>query len=297
MTKRDASSGVAGLPDWWPSSNQPYIIGDNVVVMPRLPDNCIDLTVTSPPYDELREYGGHGWDFVVFKAVAKELWRITKDGGVVVWVVKDSVNKGNRSLTSYRQAIHFQTIGFNVYDVIIYSKAGASLPHSGRYHDTFEYMFVLSKGLPKTVNLIADRKNKWAGVKQFGKKTVREVDGHLTERKPRLTGKTSIRYNVWEYHTGYGHCSDDKRCHEHPAIFPDALAKDHILSWSNEGEVVFDPFVGSGTTLRMARHTNRIGLGIEINPEYEALLRDRSLSNIPRLDTYSPATQGGEMVK
>lgn len=257
--------------------------GDCITVMNELPDNSIDLTVTSPPYDNLRDYKGYSFKF---EEIAKQLLRITKPGGVVVWVVKDAVINCNRTLTSYKQAIHFQEIGFNIYDVIIYSKTTASLPHSNRYHDTFEYMFVLSKGTPKTVNLLNDRKNKYGRTKTWGSRSAREKDGTLTDKGVKKVKEYGIRFNIWEYATGYGNTTEDEIAYQHPAMFPESLAKDHILSWSNVDDVVLDPMCGSGTTCKMARLHRRNYIGIDISEEYCKIARTR-VENIPnRLDNF-----------
>lgn len=198
--------------------------------MKKLPNDSIDLTVTSPPYDKLRKYKGFSWDF---KSVAKELYRITKPGGVVVWIVSDSTINGSETGTSFKQALFFKEIGFNIYDTMIWLKPSPAAPTESRYYDVFEYMFILSKGRPKTLNLLCDRKNKSAG----------NVS------------------NCWEVARGLNKT-------KHPAVFPERLANDHILSWSNKGDVVLDPFCGSGTTAKMAMLTGRKFIGFEISAEY-----------------------------
>ena len=245
--------------------------GDNVKVLREFPDNCIDLTVTSPPYDNLRTYKGFEWDF---EGIAKELYRVTKDGGVVVWVVKDSTNNGNKSLTSFKQCLFFQEIGFNVYDVMIYSKSSGGMPHKRRYRDAFEFMFVLTKGRPSTVNLIKDRINKYGGT-TTGTVTVREKDGLLSDRRSIKVQELGYRYNIWEYATGNGNSTSDKIAFEHPAIFPEKLAEDHIISWSNEGDIILDPFIGSGTTAKMAVLNDRKYIGIDISGEYVEIAKRR----------------------
>jgi len=239
--------------------------GDCLELMKQIEDKSIDLVVTSPPYDNLREYKGYTFNF---EEIAKELFRIIKQGGVVVWVVKDAVTNGNRSLTSFKQGLFFQQIGFNMYDIIIYSKSSASLPHKGRYHDTFEFMFVLSKGNPNKTNLLKDRKNKYGGTTTWGNKTVREKDGSLTNKGKKSIPEFGVRYNVWEYATGKGNTTSDIEAFKHPAIFPERLSEDHILSWSNEGDLVLDIMCGSGTTCKMALKNNRRFLGFEISEEY-----------------------------
>jgi DNA modification methylase len=226
------------------------ICGDNATVMATWPDACIDLVVTSPPYDDLRTYGGHSWDF---EGVAMELARVLKPGGVIVWVVADATVNGSETLTSMRQAIHFKDVcGLNVHDTMIYEKSGVSYPEAIRYHQIWEYAFVLSKGRPSHVNILRDRKNVCV---------VNRAD-EVTERK-----EYGIRFNIWRYIVGGGNIGD-KLSHDHPAPFPESLAKDHIQSWSNPGDVVLDPFAGSGTTLKAAKEHGRRWIGIEVNPAY-----------------------------
>ena len=239
--------------------------------MAKMPDNFIDLTVTSPPYDNLRTYNGYSFDF---ENVAKELYRVTKKGGVVVWVVGDKVNKGSKTLTSFKQALYFKEIGFNIYDVIIYQKASPSPPHKNRYFNSFEYMFILSKNKPKTVNLLKDRVNKCAGTSS-GIITRREDDGTLTKKKSIYINDFGVRYNIWSYSVGNNKSSKDKVAFEHPAIFPEQLANDHIISWSNEGDLVYDPFMGSGTTAKMSILNNRNWIGSEISSEYSDIIEER----------------------
>jgi len=238
-------------------------------LLKEFPPEIIDLVVTSPPYDDLRDYNGvAAWNFDVFKKIAQELYRIIKPGGVVVWVIGDKTLKGKKSLTSFKQALFFQEIGFDMYDVIIYEKAGTGPPHPNRYFNAFEYMFVLSKGKPKTINLLRDRPNKWAGHSTHGDVTRREQDGSLTNKGKKVVKDFSVRTNVWRYVNGRGFSTKDKIAYEHPAIFPEKLVEDHILSWSNEGDIVLDPFAGSGTTGKIAQKLNRRWILIEAVAEY-----------------------------
>lgn len=242
---------------------------DCIKFMKRLPDNCIDLTVTSPPYDDLRNYENKlAWDYNTFKKVAGELYRITKKGGIVVWVIGDKTDKGNKSLTSFKHALYFQEVGFNIYDVIIYEKAGSGPPHPNRYFNSFEYMFVMSKGKPKSVNLLKDKKNSCAGMSTFGDITRREKDGNLTNKGKKVINEFGIRTNIWRYNNGKGFSSKDKIAYEHPAIFPEKLVEDHIKSWSNPGDVVFDPFGGSGTTAKVSIELDRKWLYVEKVEKY-----------------------------
>ena len=254
------------------------ICGDNVETLRTLPDACVDLTVTSPPYDNLRTYGGHTWDF---EGVAQQLWRVTKPGGVVVWVVNDSTVDGSETGTSFRQALRFMEIGFRLHDTMIYEKAGCPFPETTRYYPVSEFMFVLSKEKPKSINLIADSPNTWAGSKIARLHSDRQRTGEVIEnsayrRDPGRVVKThGVRNNIWRYAVGKGNTSVDAVVDNHPAAFPEKLARDHILSWSNEGDLVLDPFSGSGTTAKMAKLMGRQYLGIEINPEYCEIAAER----------------------
>ncbi len=240
--------------------------GDNAKLIKALPDNCIDLTVTSPPYDNLRDYQGYSWDF---ETLAKELFRVTKDGGVVVWVVGYTKKNHNVKLTPFRHGLGFQDVNFNVLDIMIYHKSGSHYKHNHRiYPKEWEFMFVLSKGKHKTFNPIKDRKNSTNGQRHH-KDIKRGTDGNMTQRKSNyMIGAFGIRTNVWKIVTGFGYSSKDKIAHKHPAIFPEALARDHIISWSNPGDIVLDPFMGSGTTAKMAKECQRHYLGFEISQEY-----------------------------
>lgn len=250
--------------------------GDSAVVLSTIKSNSVDLVVTSPPYDELRDYNNDSvWDFNSFKKIARQLYRVIKDGGVVVWVVGDSVIKGNKSLSSFKQALYFQQIGFNMFDVIIYEKAGTAPPHKNRYFNAFEYMFVLSKGNPKTINLLEDKPNKWANHSTFGSVTRREQDGSLTPKGRKIVKPFGVRTNIWRYNNGKGFSTKDKIAYEHPAIFPEKLVQDHIISWSNEGDIVLDPFCGSGTVAKVASLLNRKWVGIEISSEYCKIANER----------------------
>ena len=251
------------------------LFGDCLERMKEIPDGSVDLTVTSPPYDNLRTYAGTlEWNFDIFKQVANELYRITKDGGVVVWVVGDATINGSETGTSFKQALYFKEIGFNLHDTMIYEKNGFRFPFPNRYHQTFEYMFIFSKGSPKTFNGIKDRKN--IHTNRAGKNMKRERDGTKTYRESFTPEEYGKRYNVWRYNIG------GKKEHNHPAIFPDKLAEDHILSWSNEGDTILDPMAGSGTTLKMAKKNNRNYIGIEISPEYIDIINKRL--NAPNQD-------------
>ncbi|MBX6362096.1 MAG: site-specific DNA-methyltransferase [Acidobacterium ailaaui] len=247
---------------------------DCVEGMRLLPDECIDLTVTSPPYDNLRTYNGYSFDF---EQTAKELFRITKEGGVVVWVVGDETKDFCESLTSFKQAIYFvEKCGFKLLDTMIYKKNGApaTYPSLRRYGNLFEYMFVLSKGRPKTFNPLKDRPNKYYGKLNSGN-TARQKDGSTKSTGSYIPNKFGMRFNIWEYNVGRNKDTSDKVAFKHPARFPELLAKDHILSWSNEGDIILDPFTGSGTTAKMALLNHRHFIGFEVSSEYVAIANQR----------------------
>ena len=252
--------------------------GDNCETMLRMPAESVDLVVTSPPYDDLRTYGGHSWDFY---GVAWNLKRLLKPGGVIVWVVNDKTSDGSETGSSADQAKHFRKCGLRQHDTMVYFKNGMSFPETNRYYPAWEYMYVFSKGSPKTSNLLADRATTQAGAKKTSRME-RQPDGSVRRPNREFTvASESVRYNVWSVDCGYMKTTKDTVAYDHPAIFPESLARDHILSWSNEGDTVLDPFSGSGTTIKMARETGRRGIGIEINEEYcqiaVARLRQRLL--------------------
>ena len=243
--------------------------------MKLLPNECIDLTVTSPPYDNLRTYNGNieQWSFEKFQGIAKELYRVTKQGGVVVWVVGDSTTNFCESLSSFKQALYFvEDCGFNLLDTMIYYKQNyaPAYPTLKRYANQFEYMFVFSKGKPKTFNPIQKPKVR----NKEEKVAFRQQDGSLIRKTKDKGRETKDASNVWEYSTG-GSCTKDKIAFQHPAVFPEQLAADHIISWSNEGDAVLDPFMGSGTTAIACINTNRNYIGFELDKQYCDIANER----------------------
>lgn len=223
--------------------------------MARMEDGSIDLVLTSPPYDNLRDYEGYSFDF---EEIAKELYRVVKDNGVLVWVIGDATIKGSETGSSFRQALHFMDLGFKLHDTMIYEKNSPAYPaqrNGNRYTQIFEYMFVLAKGRVPN-QLICDKPNKWAGHKDFS--------GKLKNPVPDF----SPRNNIWKYTTSFNGV-------KHPAPFPEALAEDHILSWSKPGHIVYDPFMGSGTTAKMAMLNDRLYIGSEVSQNYTDLAIER----------------------
>jgi DNA modification methylase len=252
------------------------IHGDCLEVLKQIPDNRIDLTVTSPPYDNLRNYNGYEFDF---EGIAQELYRVTKDGGVVVWVVGDATVKGSETGTSFKQALYFKDIGFNLHDTMIFEKRNpVPSPEKNRYQQAFEYMFILSKGKP-IANLITVSKSEKT-IKRQGYQVntkQRNMDGEFdryTNYKGGVRGNDTKKRNIWSYLVGFN-TLDDRIAFEHPATFPEQLANDHIITWSNEGDIVLDPMCGSGTTCKMAMVNNRQYIGVDISEEYCEIARKR----------------------
>ena len=234
--------------------------------MKRIPDGSIDLTVTSPPYDNLRKYGGAGadWNFDKFKAIAAEIARVLKQGGVCVWVVGDATVNGSESGTSFRQALYFKDeCGLLLYDTMLYMKANPIPQTHRRYEQVFEYMFVLSKGTPTTFNPIMERCKRGGQPQQWGRSinTDEHTVKYLREDDVQLTREKKIHGNAFTYAIG-------GKPTGHPAVFPEKLALDQVYSWSNEGDVVLDPFMGSGTTGIACIKERRHFIGFELNKEY-----------------------------
>ena len=256
------------------------MFGDCLERMKEITDGSIDLTVTSPPYDNLRNYNGNNdqWNESVWKNVISELFRVTKKGGVVVWVVGDATIKGSETGTSFKQALHAIDCGFNLHDTMIYNKNALPKNHN-RYEQDFEYMFVFSKGRPNIFNAIRvpclypEKENSRSN--SYFSKTDEPNRSARSNKKRSPVGIDKIKGNIWKFNVGKGHSTLDEVAFKHPAIFPEKLANDHILSWSDEGDTVFDPFMGSGTTGKIAKNLNRKFIGIELDPEYYGISCER----------------------
>ena len=248
--------------------------GDNCDLLGKLPRECIDLVVTSPPYDDLRSYGGHSWDFF---GVAWQLKRVLKPGGVIVWVVADATKDGSETGSSMEQALHFKRLGLNLHDTMIYQKSGTGACGSNlSYWQEWEYCFVMSKGKPKTIN----RLSSGSVIAMPGVRRDKEGKFKCKTENVKNVGMPSVRSNVWRY----AQQNVDKQAAGHPAVFPLQLAEDHISSWSNPGDLVLDPFCGSGTTVKAAKELGRRFLGIEINPEYCSIAERRIAQQVLEFD-------------
>lgn len=232
------------------------------------PNSCIDLTVTSPPYDNLRTYNGYSWDF---EWIAKELYRVTKDWWVVVWIIWDQTIKWSETWTSFKQALYFKEIGFNLHDTMIYKKINFAPydPKCNRYYQEFEYMFVFSKWKVDKCNYIREEcKHFWWRAWAYWRKQNWELRLDRKEtNKTRRISETKIKANIWDY--------SNVNKTGHPAPFPEKLAEDHILSWSNPWDLILDPFAWSWTTLKMAKKNWRNYVWIEISEEYIEIIKKR----------------------
>lgn len=272
----DYVTGDGRVVEFGPYELNNIYCGECSEMMSYLPDGCVDLTVTSPPYDNLRDYNGYVFDFF---AVARQLIRVTKLGGVIVWVVADATINGSETGTSFKQALYFIAKGMRLHDTMIYHTNPPPRNHK-RYEQEFEYMFVFSSGAPRTFHPLKERK-RWEDTRKH--KTYHRRGGGFESGFVKLT-TDRVRGNVWKINSGGGQTTNDRFAHNHPAIFPEALARDHILSWSNPGDLVLDPFIGSGTTAKMAFQNGRNYLGFDISQEYVDLAKKRmSWANPPLL--------------
>ena len=258
-----------------------FFEGDCFDVMRDLPDGSVDMVVTSPPYDEMRTYNGSltDWSPDKWNGIITELARLLRPGGVVVWVVGDQTRNHSESGSSFRQALDFISAGFNLFDTMIYEKAQACFGSKLAYLQSFEYMFVFSKGRPSAVNLIYDRPNVRGGKVESTVKTGPSAEGFNRVRHKKRSAEFGRRKNIWKYGVGGGDT-------DHPAVFPLALAQDHILSWSNPGNVVLDPFGGSGTTAIAAENAGRQWICIERDPDYAEKARERIREHVGDADDF-----------
>lgn len=280
--------------------------GDSREILPTLQGESIDLVVTSPPYDDMREYNGSSlWNFDIFTQVAIELERVLKPGGVIVWIVGDVTKNGSESGISFRQALYFKdTLGLNIHDTMIYMKKGITYPSHVRYHQIFEFMFILSKGKPNYFNAIADRENSsyYERITYSNSNSYRQKDGSIKKKihgkknglsanpENRIIKTHGKRYNVWEYTMGHGHTAPDLPASNHPAMFPIKLATDHIVSWCPPDGTVMDPLSGSGTVVKACHDLSMRGIGIEIDTTYHNIAVNRIKETQKQLSLFSEAT-------
>jgi site-specific DNA-methyltransferase (adenine-specific) len=285
--------------------NNTYCI-DCVEGLSKLYDSCIDMVITSPPYDSVRTYK-EGFTFD-FKALAKQLYRVCKLGAIIVWIVDDGVKKGfddgpTKTGTMFDQMIGFREARFNFHSYMIYEKQGVPITEisSKHYYENYEYMWLLAKGKPKTINLLRDRRNTWQN-KRWKAINVTTKEGKRKQLKnaSQITpiSEYGVRFGIWNYPVGFDHSvSDDNgyllSAKEHPAMFPEKLVEDHLKSWSKEGDIILDPFMGSGTTGKISQQLNRNYIGFDISKEYVKIANQRNARYIP-LDKYISKCDGGD---
>ena len=238
-----------------------------LLTMEKMPNEFVDCVITSPPYDDIRNYNGYQFEF---EKIAKELFRILKPGGVIIWVVGDATINGSESGTSFKQALYFKEIGFNIHDTMIYYKNNPMPQTGNRYHQHFEYMFCLSKDSPKTFNPITEP-TKYQGLANMKN---RGQNGNLEYEKVERTKEKKVG-NVFFYSVGGGISTKDKIAYNHPAIFPENLVADQINTWTNENDLIYDPFMGSGTTAKIAHLLKRRWIGSEISDKYVEIAEER----------------------
>ena len=270
--------------------DKPYYQDDAVLIynadcreiLPLIPDKSIDLVLTSPPYADLREYGGYSWEF---ETTVRLLAAVLNLGAIIVWIVGDTVNDGSESGEPFRQALYFKSIGLNLHDTMIYGKNGAASPDAIRYTSAFEYMFVFSNGKPKTFNPLTQESLYYTGKLKYH--TRRQRDGQ-TIGGMYMINPTRVLDNIWIYDIGYMKSAKQDYIFEHPAIFPEALAFDHIVSWSNPNDFILDPFLGSGTTAYCAKKLGRKCIGIEIEEKYCEIAAKRCSQTVMNLEVETP---------
>lgn len=248
------------------------ICGDSVEILRSFPDNSIDIVVTSPPYDAIRDYKGFSYDL---HATGKEIQRVLKLGGVAVIVIQDQTKNFGKTLTSFRTILDWcDSFGFKLFETVIYRKYGAEGAWwNKRFRVDHEYIPIFLKGeRPQYFN-----KEHLKIPSKHGGKTLTGGGTRLTNGIRIATRAIKInlmkcRGTIWEYLTA----GDGSRLkHEHPATFPDKLPYDFIQCFCPEGGIVLDPFVGSGTTTVAAKNLGRRYIGIDIAPEYCAIAEKR----------------------
>jgi len=246
--------------------------GDCLELMENIEDKSIDMIITSPPYDDIKNYNYNlNWNFGIFKLISNEMNRVLKDGGVIIWVVNDKTQNGSESLSSFKQVIFFNELGLKLYDTMIYKKLNYTPLTHRRYEQEFEYMFCLSKGIPKTFNPIKI-KCKYGGTKSRGSPSFyKSNNDNLTKINKYIINNEKIKGNIFEYNTG----SLTNIKLNHPAVFPLELVNDQIISWSNENDIILDCFAGSGTTAIACINTNRNYILMEKEEKYIDIINDR----------------------
>ena len=230
------------LPDWWPLDN-PYAIMDCLQGMRFLPDKCVDLVLTDPPYgigESSKNHlsrGKHGF------GGNRNRMGPGKDYGRYEW---DNQRIGKEFFTEMFRISKEQIIfGGNYY--IDYLKPGPSW-------------------------IVWDKVN---GYRDF-------ADCELAW----TSHKKAVRKFKWEWHGMLQEDMKNKEERVHPTQKPIPLFVWILENYSQPGDIIIDPFLGSGTTLRACRETGRIGLGFEIEKDYESIIKKRMMEDIPSIEKW-----------
>lgn len=247
--------------------------GDCVKLMKLLPDSTIDLVVTSPPYDKIRDYNG-SIHFDLHKT-GQEIFRVLKSGGIAVMVIQDQTKNFGKSLTSFKTIIDWcDNIGFKLFETIIYRKNGSEgVWWTKRFRVDHEYMPIFLKGKkPQYFNKEPLKIPSKHGGKVMTGSGSRKTNGETQKTVTRAINFKKCRGTIWNYLMA-GDKNPLKR--KHPAVFPDKIPYDFIQCFCPEEGIVLDPFAGSGSTLVMAKKLRRSFIGFDIVPEYCELARER----------------------
>ena len=241
------------------------ICDDNVKFLSTLPENCIDMVVTSPPYDNLRDYNGFQLDL---SGVGEQLFRVLKPGGIVAVIIQDSTQDGRKTLTSFRMIVNWcDTIGFGLFENCIYSRQGVEGAWwKKRFRVDHEYIPLFIKGKrPAYFNKEELKIPSKHGGKTMTGAATRNKDGTQQKSRSVYINPMKCRGTIWNY----PQCGDGSKLkHLHPATFPNLLPYDLIQCFCPENGIVLDPFNGSGTTCVAAKSLNRQYIGVDCSQEY-----------------------------
>lgn len=244
--------------------NEIYCI-DCVEGMKKIPDNSVDIVVTSPPYDGIRDYNGFNFDL---HETGRGLIRILKEGGIVAMVIQDQTKNFGKTLTSFKTIIDWcDNIGFKLFECVIYRKHGSEGAWwTNRFRVDHEYMPIFLKGeKPQYFNKENLKVPSIHGGKVMTGSGSRRTDGKTNARVTRPINTMKCRGTIWNYLMA-GDKDPIKR--QHPAPFPDQIPLDFIECFCPPGGVVLDPFMGSGSTAVAAKKLNRKYIGFDTSEEY-----------------------------
>lgn len=247
-------------------------IADAIEHASTLASDSVDLVLFSPPYDGVRDYRGN-WTLDL-PALGSELLRVVKDGGFAVMVIADGTKNQRKSMTTFRTAVAWEDAGWSLFESVIYSRDGRpGAWWATRFRVDHEHILMFYKGKrprPVTHHDGLRVPSKHAGKKWTG--TQRLTDGTLVKTSATVAAD-KCRGTIWHYATSNSEGNRTKA--KHPATFPDALARDVILALSAPGDVVYDPMMGSGTSVVIAAQEGRRWLGNDFFAEYVEIAQQR----------------------